>query len=56
MGAQLVANFAIAAIGLRTPQRNAWLIYLGVSVIAFVAIGSTPFAALWFLPVLLKTF
>lgn len=54
--AQLLANFAIAAIGTRTPQRNAWLIYLGVSVAAFAAFGSTPLVPLWFLPGLLKAF
>ena len=53
---QLLANFAIAAIGLKTPQRNAWLIYLGVSVVTFGTMGSTPLAALWFLPGLLKSF
>lgn len=51
----LLANFAIASIGIRTPQRGAWLIYLGVSVVTFVALGVTPLVALWFLPALLKS-
>jgi hypothetical protein len=54
--AHILANFAIAAIGVRTLQRNAWLIYLGVSVVTLVALGSTPLVAVWFLPGLLKTF
>ena len=54
--AQLLANFAIAAVGVRTPQRNAWLVYLGVSVLTLVAFGSTPLVALWFIPGMLKNF
>lgn len=54
--AQLSANFAIAAVGVRTPQRNTWLVYLGVSVLSLVAFGSTPFVALWFVTGMLKSF
>jgi hypothetical protein len=53
---QILANLALAAIGLKTPQRNAWLIYLGFSVVTLVAFGSTPLTALWFFPGLLKSF
>jgi hypothetical protein len=52
-----LANFVIAVLGLRTPQRNAWLIYLAVSVLALIVMGmATPFAALWYLPSLLRAF
>jgi hypothetical protein len=50
----IIANFVIIAIGLRTPQRNAWLIYLAVSLLTLIAMGmATPLAALWYLPGLL---
>jgi hypothetical protein len=53
--ALVFANFAITAIGIRTPQRNAWLIYLGASLLALIAMGmATPLAALWYLPRLLQ--
>ena len=52
----VVADFSIAAVGLGTPQRTAWSIYLAVGVVTFIAMGMTPLVALWFLPTVVKGF
>ena len=45
-------NAAVAIAGFWTPERAAWAAYLGVSVLAFVLLGSaTPLNSLWILTV-----
>jgi hypothetical protein len=43
-------NCVIAALGLRTPDRTAWVAYLGVSLLALLLLSvATPLNSLWML-------